>query len=75
MILNFFVAILKCDAGYIHEEVDNKLAQEGFMMPWDLASKGSCLIGGNISTCVGGIRRLRFGSPHNHVIGLQVVSS
>uniref|UniRef100_A0A0N5AT80 D-2-hydroxyglutarate dehydrogenase, mitochondrial n=1 Tax=Syphacia muris TaxID=451379 RepID=A0A0N5AT80_9BILA len=65
-------AILVCDAGFILEDVNNRLSSDGFMVPWDLASKGSCLIGGNVSTCVGGIRRLRFGSPHNHILGVRV---
>lgn len=65
---------MKCEAGWILEELYNRLAPEGYVMPWDLGSRGSCLIGGNISTAVGGVRRLRFGSLHNHVIGLQVVS-
>lgn len=65
--------VLDCDAGFILEELDNRLSKEGYMMPYDLGSRGSCLVGGNISTSVGGVRRLRFGSLHNHVIGLKVV--
>ncbi|VDM28890.1 unnamed protein product [Toxocara canis] len=65
--------VVQCDAGWILEELYNRLAPEGYIMPWDLGSRGSCLIGGNISTAVGGVRRLRFGSLHNHVLGLQVV--
>uniref|UniRef100_A0A915C694 D-2-hydroxyglutarate dehydrogenase, mitochondrial n=1 Tax=Parascaris univalens TaxID=6257 RepID=A0A915C694_PARUN len=65
--------VMKCEAGWILEELYNRLAPEGYIIPWDLGSRGSCLIGGNISTGVGGVRRLRFGSLHNHVIGLQVV--
>lgn len=66
-------SVLKCDAGIILENLDNRLSLEGHMVPWDLGSRGSCLVGGNISTSVGGVRRLRFGSLHNHVIGLEVV--
>lgn len=44
------------------------------MMPLDLGAKGSCHIGGNISTNAGGIRFLRYGSMHGNVLGLQVVS-
>ena len=43
------------------------------MMPLDLGAKGSCHIGGNISTNAGGIRYLRYGSLHGSVLGLEVV--
>lgn len=42
-------------------------------MPLDLGAKGSCQIGGNVSTNAGGIRFLRYGSLHANVCGLEVV--
>ena len=42
-------------------------------MPLDLGAKGSCQIGGNVSTNAGGLRLLRYGSLHGSVIGLEVV--
>lgn len=42
-------------------------------MPIDLGAKGSCQIGGNISTNAGGLRLLRYGSLHGSVLGLEVV--
>ncbi|CAJ0558017.1 unnamed protein product, partial [Mesorhabditis spiculigera] len=65
--------VLSCDAGHILEELENKLAKWNYMMPFDLGAKGSCLIGGNLATCAGGIRLLRYGSLHAHVLGLTVV--
>ncbi|EPB66357.1 FAD linked oxidase protein [Ancylostoma ceylanicum] len=64
--------ILNCDAGFILEELDNKLAPHGYMMPLDLGAKGSCMIGGNVATSAGGIRLLRYGSLHAHLLGLTV---
>lgn len=46
-----------------------------YMMPFDLGAKGSCLIGGNVATSAGGIRLLRYGSLHAHLLGLTVVGS
>lgn len=60
-------------AGCILETLDNYLAQRGFAMPLDLGAKGSCQIGGNISTNAGGLRLLRYGSLHGSVLGLEVV--
>jgi len=44
------------------------------MMPLDLGAKGSCHIGGNVSTNAGGMRLLRYGSLHGSVLGLEAVS-
>ncbi|KAJ8320781.1 hypothetical protein KUTeg_002368 [Tegillarca granosa] len=41
-------------------------------MPYDLGSKGSCHIGGNIATNAGGLRLLKHGSLHGSVLGLEV---
>ncbi|GJP84189.1 hypothetical protein CLOP_g14277 [Closterium sp. NIES-67] len=65
--------ILDCEAGCILESLDTFLADRGFAMPLDLGAKGSCQIGGNVSTNAGGIRLLRYGSLHGSVLGLEVV--
>lgn len=50
------------------------LKEREFIMPLDLGAKGSCQIGGNISTNAGGLRLLRYGSLHGSVLGLEAVS-
>ncbi|OMH81992.1 D-lactate dehydrogenase [cytochrome] 2, mitochondrial [Zancudomyces culisetae] len=64
---------LVCDAGCILESLDDYVGEFGFTMPIDLGAKGSCHIGGNVSTNAGGIRYLRYGSLHGSVLGLEVV--
>ncbi|EFW98909.1 actin interacting protein 2 [Grosmannia clavigera kw1407] len=64
---------LVADAGCVLEIVDNYLAERGYLFPLDLGAKGSCHIGGNISTNAGGLRLLRYGSLHGSVLGLEVV--
>ncbi|OLY84626.1 D-lactate dehydrogenase [cytochrome] 2, mitochondrial [Smittium mucronatum] len=64
---------LVCDSGCVLEELDNYVSEFGFTMPIDLGAKGSCHIGGNVSTNAGGIRYLRYGSLHGSVLGLEVV--
>ncbi|CAA3006572.1 D-2-hydroxyglutarate dehydrogenase, mitochondrial isoform X1 [Olea europaea subsp. europaea] len=44
-----------------------------FIMPLDLGAKGSCQIGGNVSTNAGGLRLIRYGSLHGSVLGLEAV--
>ncbi|KAF8018718.1 hypothetical protein BT93_H3578 [Corymbia citriodora subsp. variegata] len=65
--------ILVSEAGCILESLMNFLDNKGFIMPLDLGSKGSCQIGGNVSTNAGGLRLLRYGSLHANVLGLEAV--
>ncbi|CAG2063435.1 unnamed protein product, partial [Timema podura] len=45
------------------------------MMPLDLGAKGSCHIGGNVSTNAGGLRLLRYGSLQGNVLGIEAVKA
>ncbi|XP_067947891.1 D-2-hydroxyglutarate dehydrogenase, mitochondrial-like [Watersipora subatra] len=65
--------ILQCEAGCVLETLDEELSKHDLMMPLDLGAKGSCHIGGNLSTNAGGIRLLRYGSLHGNTLGLEVV--
>ncbi|PIN15809.1 Proteins containing the FAD binding domain [Handroanthus impetiginosus] len=65
--------ILVCEAGCILENLISFLDNEGFIMPLDLGAKGSCQIGGNVSTNAGGLRLIRYGSLHGSVLGLEAV--
>lgn len=44
-------------------------------MPIDLGAKGSCMIGGNLSTNAGGIKFIKYGSMHANTIGLKAVTA
>ncbi|GAB2279508.1 D-2-hydroxyglutarate dehydrogenase, mitochondrial [Dionaea muscipula] len=65
--------ILVCEAGCVLENLESFLDDEGFVMPLDLGAKGSCQIGGNVSTNAGGLRLVRYGSLHGNVLGLEAV--
>ena len=62
-----------CQAGVVLEQLDTELAKHGLMVPLDLGAKGSCHIGGNVSTNAGGLRLLRYGSLHGTVLGVEAV--
>ncbi|XP_075214603.1 D-2-hydroxyglutaric acid dehydrogenase isoform X2 [Lycorma delicatula] len=64
---------LVCEAGCVLETLDQELEKHNLMMPLDLGAKGSCQIGGNISTNAGGLRFLRYGSLQGNVLGVEVV--
>nr|AGK29856.1 FAD-binding protein [Volvariella volvacea] len=65
--------ILVADAGCILQSLTDYIAPHNHIMPIDLGAKGSCQIGGNVSTNAGGLRLLRYGSLHGTVLGLEVV--
>lgn len=54
-------------------EIAQKAAEEaGFLLAIDLGARGSCQIGGNLSTNAGGIRVIRHGVTRDNVLGLEV---
>ncbi|XP_022663613.1 D-2-hydroxyglutarate dehydrogenase, mitochondrial-like isoform X2 [Varroa destructor] len=61
------------DAGMVLESLNEQVAPYGLIAPLDLAAKGSCHIGGNISTNAGGVRLIKYGSLHGSVLGLEAV--
>ncbi|XP_065214364.1 D-2-hydroxyglutarate dehydrogenase, mitochondrial isoform X1 [Planococcus citri] len=71
--LNTLTGVLTCQSGCVLESLSNHLKDHGFIMPIDLGAKGSCQIGGNVSTNAGGLRLLRYGSLHSTVLGVQAV--
>ncbi|XP_022090093.1 D-2-hydroxyglutarate dehydrogenase, mitochondrial-like [Acanthaster planci] len=65
--------VLVCQSGCILEKLDSYIEAYGYTMPLDLGAKGSCQIGGNVSTNAGGIRLLRYGSLRGTVLGIEAV--
>ncbi|KAL3941691.1 MAG: hypothetical protein SGBAC_004004, partial [Bacillariaceae sp.] len=65
--------ILTCDAGCILQNLLDFAAAQDHLVPVDLGAKGTCQIGGNISTNAGGSFYFRYGSLHANVVGLEVV--
>ncbi len=60
-------------AGVILENLRNAVAEKNLLFPLDIGAKGSCMIGGNISTNAGGVQVIRYGSTRSMVLGLEVV--
>lgn len=65
--------ILTCGSGCILEKLQDSVSDHDHLVPIDLGAKGSCMIGGNISTNAGGSYFYRYGSIHANIIGLEVV--
>jgi FAD/FMN-containing dehydrogenase len=66
-------ATVTCEAGVILQDLDDQCKKSGLIVPLDLGAKGSCQIGGNVSTNAGGVRVLRYGSIGANVLGLEAV--
>ncbi|OLY84627.1 D-2-hydroxyglutarate dehydrogenase, mitochondrial [Smittium mucronatum] len=66
--------VLVCDAGCILQDLDTYVGQYGLTMPLDLGAKGSCHIGGNVSTNAGGVR-VFFGihSQQQQSTGMKII--
>ena len=65
--------ILICGAGCVLQTLQEQVAGWNHLVPIDLGSKGTCLIGGNVATNAGGQYYYRFGSIHANIIGMEVV--
>ncbi len=60
-------------AGCILEQVQQTASDHGLLYGLDLGARGSCTIGGNISTNAGGLSVLRYGMTREQILGLEVV--
>lgn len=61
------------EAGTPLQAVHEAAAAHGLLYPVDLGSRGSCTIGGNISTNAGGNTVVRYGMTRDNVLGLEAV--
>ncbi|MCC3861323.1 FAD-binding oxidoreductase [Pseudemcibacter aquimaris] len=61
------------ESGVILSDAHDIAASMNAIMPMHIASEGSAMIGGNISSNAGGINVLRYGNMREFVLGLEVV--
>jgi len=66
--------VLRAGAGCILQDLQDHASQKKALVPVDLGAKGTCQIGGNVSTNAGGVYYYRYGSLHANVLGLEVVT-
>lgn len=64
---------LRVEAGVNTKTVQEMAAEAGLYWPVDLASSGSCHIGGNIATNAGGLHVIRYGHTRRWIQSLEVV--
>lgn len=61
------------EAGVVLETVQKAAEAADLFFPLDVGGRGSCQIGGNLSTNAGGNRVVRFGMMRDLVLGVQAV--
>jgi len=66
-------ATITVEAGVAMETVQKSADAADLFFPLDLGGRGSCQIGGNLSTNAGGNRVLRFGMARDLVLGVEAV--
>lgn len=71
--VNIQAGTMIVEAGVILQNIQDAARDAGMNFPLDLGARGSCMIGGNISTNAGGNRVIRYGMTRDLVLGLEVV--
>ena len=61
------------EPGVINEVFQNAVKKKGLFYPPDPASKGSCMLGGNIAENAGGPKALKYGVTKDYVLNLEIV--
>jgi FAD/FMN-containing dehydrogenase len=71
--LDTAAATITAEAGVVMQTVQQAADAADLFFPLDLGGRGSCQIGGNLSTNAGGNRVLRFGMARDLVLGVEAV--
>ena len=68
-----FTSSMTVEAGAELQTIQEQADAHDLLFPLDLGARGSCTIGGNLSTNAGGNRVIRYGMTRDLVIGLEAV--
>ncbi len=64
---------VRVQAGVPLQSLQETVAEQGLSFPLDLGARGSCFLGGNLSTNAGGNRVLRYGMARENTLGVEAV--
>lgn len=68
-----YTATMTVEAGVPLQAIQEEAEAHGLLFPLDLGARGSCTIGGNLSTNAGGNRVIRYGMTRDLVLGIEAV--
>ncbi len=60
-------------AGVTMQAAQERAEQDNLFFPVDIGARGTCMVGGNVSTNAGGTKVIRYGMIRDSVLGLEVV--
>jgi len=61
------------EAGVNTVEFQNACIEQGLFFPPDTASASATTLGGNVATCAGSVRALKYGVTRDYILGLEAV--
>lgn len=61
------------EPGVVNGDLQKHISRYGLFFPPDPASMNVCTIGGNVASCAGGPRCLKYGVTRDYVLGLEAV--
>jgi len=64
---------MTAQAGVTMQQAQERAEQENLFFPVDIGARGTCMVGGNVSTNAGGTKVIRHGMMRDSVLGLEVV--
>ena len=68
-----YTSSMTVEAGVPLQIVQERAESDGLLFPLDLGARGTCTIGGNLSTNAGGNRVIRYGMMRELVLGVEAV--
>ncbi|MEX2131228.1 MAG: FAD-binding oxidoreductase [Pseudohongiellaceae bacterium] len=71
--IDAYTGTMTVEAGVTLQAIQQQAAAQGLLFPLDLGARGSCTIGGNLSTNAGGNRVIRYGMTRELVLGVEAV--
>ena len=67
--------VARVEPGVVTGRLHDAVSRKGLFYPPDPASLSFCTIGGNVATCAGGPRAVKYGVTRDYVLGLEVVTA
>ena len=67
--------VARVEPGVVTGRLHDVVSCKGLFYPPDPASLSFCTIGGNVATCAGGPRAVKYGVTRDYVLGLEVVTA
>lgn len=71
--LDPYTSTITVEAGVPLQVIQEQADEYGLLFPLDLGARGSCTVGGNLSTNAGGNRVIRYGMTRDLTVGLEAV--